>query len=117
MLGSAATDLAWLCEGHLDAFIILANHPWDVSAGVVLERETGYTVVDIDGNDYSLHSRATIAVHRQLLPELLDLVQSSVDIVVSGGSSSADRTHAEANAAREIPVTGRARPLVPHEPL
>jgi myo-inositol-1(or 4)-monophosphatase len=82
MLGSAATDLAWLSEGHLNASIILANHPWDVSAGVVLARETGHTVVDVDGNDYSLRSRATIAAHPQLLPELLDLVQSSIAAVV-----------------------------------
>jgi myo-inositol-1(or 4)-monophosphatase len=87
MLGSAATDLAWLAEGHLHASIILANHPWDVSAGVVLVRETGHAVVDVDGNDYSLQSRATIAAHPQLLPELLALVQSSTGIDVSGDSS------------------------------
>jgi myo-inositol-1(or 4)-monophosphatase len=83
MLGSAATDLAWLSEGHLDASIILANHPWDVSAGVVVARETGHTVVDIDGNDYSLRSRATIATHPELLPDLLSLVQASLSTVVS----------------------------------
>jgi myo-inositol-1(or 4)-monophosphatase len=87
MLGSAATDLAWLSEGHVGASIILANHPWDVSAGVVLARETGHTVVDTDGNDYSLHSRATIAAHPRLLPDLLALVQSSIGIALSDGSS------------------------------
>jgi myo-inositol-1(or 4)-monophosphatase len=87
MLGSAATDLAWLSEGHLDASIILANHPWDVSAGVVLARETGHTVIDIDGNDYSLRSRATVATHPQLLPDLLSLVQASIGAVVSERSS------------------------------
>ena len=80
MLGSAATDLAWLSEGQLDASIILANHPWDVSAGVVLARETGHVVVDTDGNDYSLHSRATIAAHPQLLPEVLAFLEASVDL-------------------------------------
>lgn len=87
MLGSTATDLAWLSEGHIDASIILANHPWDVSAGVVLARETGHTVVDVDGNGYSLENRATIAAHPQLVPELLDLVQASARIVPSEGTS------------------------------
>ena len=82
MLGSAATDLAWLSQGHLDASIILANHPWDVSAGVVLARRTGHMVVDVDGSDYSLQSRATIAAHPKLVPELLDLVQSSAGTVL-----------------------------------
>jgi myo-inositol-1(or 4)-monophosphatase len=86
MLGSAATDLAWLSEGHLHASIILANHPWDVSAGVVLARETGHAVIDVDGNDYSLQSQATIAAHPQLLPELLALVQSSISVTPSEGS-------------------------------
>jgi myo-inositol-1(or 4)-monophosphatase len=87
MFGSAATDLAWLSEGHLHASIILANHPWDVSAGVVLARETGHAVVDVDGNDYSQHSHATVAAHPQLLPELLALVQSSIGSGVSEVSS------------------------------
>jgi myo-inositol-1(or 4)-monophosphatase len=87
MLGSAATDLAWLSQGHLDASIILANHPWDVSAGVVLARETGHTVVDVDGNEYRLQSRATIAAHPQLVPELLSLVQCSISIPAPEGSS------------------------------
>jgi myo-inositol-1(or 4)-monophosphatase len=87
MLGSAAIDLAWLSQGHLDASIILANHPWDVSAGVVLARETGHTGVDVDGNDYSLQSRATIAAHPKLVPELLDLVQWSARTVLPEDSS------------------------------
>jgi myo-inositol-1(or 4)-monophosphatase len=71
MLGSAATDLAWLAEGSLDATVTLSNNPWDMCAGVVLARETGHRVVDLDGTDYSIRSNATIGAHPQLLPELL----------------------------------------------
>ena len=71
MLGSAAIDLAWLAQGHLDASITLSNHPWDVSAGVVLARETGHQVVDMNGDGYSLQSNATIAAHADVLPALL----------------------------------------------
>jgi myo-inositol-1(or 4)-monophosphatase len=77
MLGSAATDLAWLAEGHLDATITLSNNPWDMSAGVVLARETGHQVVDVDGNDYSLASSATVAAHPELLIELLTLLRAT----------------------------------------
>jgi myo-inositol-1(or 4)-monophosphatase len=71
MLGSAATDLAWLAEGNLNATVTLSNNPWDMCAGVVLARETGHRVVDLDGTDYSIRSKATIGAHPQLLPELL----------------------------------------------
>ena len=75
MLGSAATDLAWLAEGHLDAAITLSNNPWDMSAGVVIARETGHRVVDDEGHEYGIRSSATIAAHPQLLPEILTLLQ------------------------------------------
>ena len=76
MLGSAATDLAWVAEGHLDATITLSNNPWDMSAGVVLARETGHSVVDTEGHDYNLTSQATITAHPELLPEVLDVLQA-----------------------------------------
>lgn len=54
MLGSAATDLAWLAAGRLDAVVIDANHPWDVAAGVALARASGAVVTHIDGSPHSL---------------------------------------------------------------
>jgi myo-inositol-1(or 4)-monophosphatase len=76
MLGSAATDLAWLAEGHLDACVTLSNNPWDMSAGVVLARETGHRVVDAEGHEYSVRSSATIAVCPRLLREVLALLRT-----------------------------------------
>lgn len=34
-IGSSAVDLAWTAQGKLDACIMLANKPWDTSAGVL----------------------------------------------------------------------------------
>src|SRR5262249_1439804 len=50
MIGSAATDLAWLAEGKTDVSVTLSNHPWDMAAGVAIAREAGATVLDIDGS-------------------------------------------------------------------
>lgn len=61
MLGSAAIDLAWLAEGKVDASITLCNLPWDMAAGVVIAREAGAGVVDVDGSAYRLGSRAVLA--------------------------------------------------------
>ena len=77
MLGTAALDLAWLADGRLDASITLANEPWDVAAGVIIAREAGAAVVDVDGSPHSLRSAATIAAPAALLSQLLPLIQAA----------------------------------------
>ena len=61
MLGSAATDLAWLAAGRLDAVVIDANHPWDVAAGVALAGAAGATVSQVDGTAYSVTGQSLLA--------------------------------------------------------
>jgi myo-inositol-1(or 4)-monophosphatase len=77
MIGSAALDLAWVAEGRLDAAIMLANKPWDTAAGVLLAREAGAAVVDIDGSPHRFDSTATIAGPDALISQLLPLIQAT----------------------------------------
>ena len=77
MLGTAALDLAWVAEGRLDASVTLGNKPWDTSAGVLLAREAGATVVDADGRPHDLDSAATIAAPAALLSQLLPLIRAA----------------------------------------
>jgi len=77
MIGSAALDLAWVAEGRLDAAIMLANKPWDTAAGVLLAREAGAAVVDIDGTAHTFGSTATIAGPDALISQLLPLIQAT----------------------------------------
>ncbi len=77
MLGTAALDLAWVAEGRLDASITLGNKPWDTAAGVILAREAGAAVVDIDGTTHSYDSAATIAGPGALISQLLPLIQAT----------------------------------------
>lgn len=74
MLGSAAVDLAWVAEGRIDASIMLSNHPWDTAAGVVIAREAGAVVSDIDGTPHTAHARAAIAATPGIAPELIALI-------------------------------------------
>lgn len=60
MLGSAVIDLMWVAEGILDGTIMLGNKPWDTAAGVLIAREAGASVLDLDGSDHSTESTATI---------------------------------------------------------
>ncbi|MEV1320836.1 inositol monophosphatase family protein [Micromonospora arborensis] len=78
MHGSAAIDLAWLAQGRIDAFIMLNNKPWDTVAGVVIAREAGALVVDIDGTPHSVNAVATIGGGELILPHVLTLIQRSL---------------------------------------
>lgn len=79
MHGSAAIDLAWLSAGQVDAVVMLANKPWDTAAGVIIAREAGATVVDLDGSPHGFKSRATIAANASLLPAILAAVRKSYE--------------------------------------
>ncbi|MDG4830116.1 inositol monophosphatase family protein [Solwaraspora sp. WMMD1047] len=74
MTGSAALDLAWLAEGKFDAALTLSNHPWDMTAGVVIAREAGAVILDQDGSAHSSDSMATIAATPLLADQVLQLV-------------------------------------------
>ncbi|MGW5365756.1 inositol monophosphatase family protein [Actinopolymorpha pittospori] len=74
MLGSAAIDLVWTASGRLDGAILLSNKPWDTAAGVVIAREAGVHVVDVDGKPHDLHSTTTVAAAPGILDELLALL-------------------------------------------
>ena len=69
--GSAALDLADLAAGRLDGFWELSLAPWDVAAGVLLVREAGGVVTDLDGRDAGLSHGPIVAgnpaVHSWLL--------------------------------------------------
>ncbi|MEU7901416.1 inositol monophosphatase family protein [Actinoplanes sp. NPDC049118] len=91
MHGSAAVDLAWLAAGKIDSVIILANKPWDTSAGVVIAREAGALTVDRDGAPHSFDAEATIAANPHLLPSILALV---------AGEGSAERGPRPGSAGR-----------------
>jgi myo-inositol-1(or 4)-monophosphatase len=66
LIGSAALQLAWLAAGRIDISVTWGNLPWDVQAGVLLVREAGGAVMDIDGLDHSFDSRYTIATNYAL---------------------------------------------------
>jgi myo-inositol-1(or 4)-monophosphatase len=77
MLGTAATDLAWVAEGNLDASVMFTNKPWDTSAGVLIAREAGVQVLDVDGSQHTFNSTGTVAVATPLAAELMGLIQEA----------------------------------------
>jgi len=59
--GAAAIDLAWVAAGRFDGFWELNLAPWDLAAGVLLVREAGGIVTDLDGDEDILRHTSIVA--------------------------------------------------------
>ena len=72
--GAAALDLADVAQGRFDAYFEYGLAPWDVAAGILLVREAGGVVTDMDGNEAAVGPGHVVAgnpaIHRWLLDEL-----------------------------------------------
>lgn len=76
-MGSAALDLAWVAAGRFDAFWEAALSPWDMAAGIVLVREAGGFVADLNGGDKMLDSGGIVAGNDALYRKLGDVVKKA----------------------------------------
>jgi myo-inositol-1(or 4)-monophosphatase len=69
--GSAALDLAYTAAGVYDGFFEFRLSPWDIGAGVLLVREAGGIVTDLDGGEGFFAGGNVVsggpALHRELL--------------------------------------------------
>jgi myo-inositol-1(or 4)-monophosphatase len=72
--GSAALDLCDVAAGRFDAFWELRLAPWDVAAGILIIREAGGVVTDLEGRPAPVASGPIVAgnpvMHAWLLAEL-----------------------------------------------
>jgi myo-inositol-1(or 4)-monophosphatase len=59
--GAAALDFAWVAAGRVDGYWERDLSPWDVAAGLLLVREAGGFVTDLDGGDAMLSTGHVVA--------------------------------------------------------
>ena len=64
--GSAALDLAYVAAGRYDGFWETGLSAWDMAAGIVLVREAGGYVTEIDGKKKMMESGSILAANDQL---------------------------------------------------
>ena len=64
--GSAALDLAYVAAGRYDGFWETGLSAWDMAAGIVLVREAGGYVTEIDGKKKMMKSGSILAANDQL---------------------------------------------------
>jgi myo-inositol-1(or 4)-monophosphatase len=64
--GAAALDLAYVAAGRFDGFFEFGLSPWDVAAGIVIVREAGGFVTEIDGGKNMLTNGSILASNDML---------------------------------------------------
>jgi myo-inositol-1(or 4)-monophosphatase len=75
--GSAALDLAWVACGRFDGFWEPKLKPWDLAAGLLIAREAGAVVTDLDGGDRVLETGGVLAAPPALHPRLLEVARQA----------------------------------------
>jgi myo-inositol-1(or 4)-monophosphatase len=75
--GSAALDLAWVATGRIDGYWERNLGPWDMAAGLLLVREAGGFVSDVNGTDAMMTSGSIIAGNDTMHRELLKLLNAT----------------------------------------
>jgi myo-inositol-1(or 4)-monophosphatase len=73
--GSAALDLAYTAAGVYDGFFEFRLSPWDIAAGILLVREAGGVVTDLDGGEGFFASGNIVAGGPAVQRDLLAIVQ------------------------------------------
>ena len=73
--GSTALNLAYIAAGRFDGYWAFDNHVWDVAGAVVLLREAGGTITDVDGSAYDPYTPDALASNGPLQAMLLQTFQ------------------------------------------
>ena len=76
-MGAAALDLAYVAAGRFDGFFEFGLLPWDVAAGILLVREAGGFVSEIEGGNDPLTSGSILATNDRLHGPLGRLLRSA----------------------------------------
>lgn len=76
-MGSAALDLAYVAAGRFDAYWEANLAPWDVAAGIILVREAGGFVTDLNGRDDILKTGGILAGNEMLHRQLGDVLKKA----------------------------------------
>jgi myo-inositol-1(or 4)-monophosphatase len=72
--GAAALDLAYVAAGRYDGYWESSLAPWDIGAGILLVREAGGMVSEIDGGDKMLTSGEILAANGALYDPIRKLL-------------------------------------------
>lgn len=71
-MGAASLDLAYVAAGRLDGFWETHLQPWDMAGGILLIREAGGMVTDLEGGEHYLEKGQLVAGNPRMIKALLE---------------------------------------------
>ncbi|MBV9421238.1 MAG: inositol monophosphatase, partial [Alphaproteobacteria bacterium] len=75
--GAASLDLAYVAAGRFDGFWERGLSSWDVAAGILLVKEAGGAVTDLNGGQQMLDGGTILASNEPLHPQILKLLKDA----------------------------------------
>lgn len=75
--GAAALDLAYVAAGRFEGYWESSLYSWDMAAGIVLVREAGGYVCDLQGGQDILGSKSILAANQSLFEPLKGILITS----------------------------------------
>lgn len=85
--GSAALDLAYVAAGRYDGFWETGLSPWDIGAGLILVREAGGYVSEIEGGHHMLESGSVLAANDHLHLAIGKLLRGAIAKHAAGAAA------------------------------
>jgi myo-inositol-1(or 4)-monophosphatase len=77
-LGVASLDLAYVAAGRFEGFWESNLKPWDIAAGILLVREAGGYVTDLEGGQTMLATGSVLAANDHLHAPLTQLLKKAL---------------------------------------
>ncbi len=74
-LGSAVVESAFVAAGRMEAYCMLAMHPWDVAVGCLLVAEAGGRVTHVDGKAFDIDGPNALFTNGILHEPILKILQ------------------------------------------
>ncbi len=78
-LGSAALDLAYVAAGRYEGYWEIGLSPWDVAAGIIIIREAGGMVSEVNGQANMLYGNSILATNQQLYNPIQRLLMHALE--------------------------------------
>lgn len=75
--GAAALDLAWVAAGRFDAYWERNLSPWDIAAGLIMVREAGGFVTDLEGKEPTPATVDVLAGNEAIHGEMLKVLKAA----------------------------------------
>lgn len=74
--GSAASDIASVASGNIDAYFIRGLKPWDCAAALLIAEKAGATIRSLQGDEWSVFSPDLLVTNGKIDAEILTYFSS-----------------------------------------